>query len=441
MLACLFGQLRKVRRSCHTRPVELLAYVSEHPLLAVGAMLLVGYALGKLGEMVHLPEITGFIVAGLVIGPAVSGVVDSATARDLVVLTEIALAFIAFTVGGALHRSTILRVGRSVFMMSLGHLVTSFTVVSLSLMAAGINRAVAVLMGVIAGATSPGTTVAVVQREQAHGPFVEHLFGVVAVVNALTIMLFGVVFEFAPLMMGVGLETAPLARFGASVLEILLSVTLGAASGVGIHLATRTERARPSQIIIMTIGFLFFSTSLSVSLGFSPLLLNMAAGAAFVNLSTRSEAVFRTLEPLTPPIYALFFVLAGTKFQPLAFIGGPLVLFGLLYIVARIFSVYSGVRLAAHLAGVEAGIGRNLGFCLVPQAGVALGLVLLLEGAPILGQLPPLAVATLLQAVNIVLMAIFVKEIVGPPLSAYAVRRGVRQTAASVRVNSSRTSA
>lgn len=392
-------------------------------------MLLIGYALGKLGELVHLPEITGFIVAGLLIGPAVIGVVGSDTARSLAVLTEIALAFIAFTVGGALHRSTVLRVGRAVLMMSAGHLLTVGVLVWLALTIAGISPAVATLMGVIAGATSPGTTVAVVQREQARGPFVEHLFGVVAVVNALTIMLFGIVFEFTPLMMGVVLEGALMARFGTAIVEVLVSIALGALSGCGIHLATRTERAQPAQVIIMTTGFLFLSTSVSVVVGLSPLLLNMAAGVAFVNLSTRNEAVFRTLEPLTPPVYALFFVLAGTKFQPMAFAGGPLLLFGLVYIGARVFGACFGVRLGACLAKVDPGIGRNLGLCLVPQAGVALGLVLLMEGAPVLGQLPPPAVATLLQAVNIVLMAIFVKEIVGPPLSTAALRRGVRQTA------------
>lgn len=406
----------------------LLLFLGEHPLWALGTMLLVGYALGKLAEQARLPEITGFIIAGMVIGPAGVGMVDGGTAVDLAFFTEIALAFIAFTVGGALHRSTILSVGRTIFCLSMGHLLTVFVFVSATLSLVGVSPAVAVLMGVIAGATSPGTTVAVVQREKAHGPFVDHLFGVVAVVNALAIILFGVVFEFTPLLMGAQLGMAPLARLGLSFLELIISLLLGTLSGAFIHFATRAERAHPPKVVLITVGFLFLSTAVSVALGLSPLLFNMTAGAVFVNLSRRSESVFRTLEPLTPPLYALFFVLAGTKFEPLALAAGPLALYGAVYIGARFAGTVFGVRVAGRLVGAHPGIRKNLGVCLVPQAGVALGLVLLMEGAPILGQLPVTDTAALLQAVNIVLMAIFVKEIAGPPLATAALRRGVRQT-------------
>lgn len=391
-------------------------------------MLLIGYALGKLGELVHLPEITGFIVAGLLIGPSVFQIVGPAATSDLAILTEIALAFIAFTVGGALRRDRIARVGRAVLAMSIGHLAGAGVVVWAALTLAGIPPAVAALMGVIAGASSPGTTVAVVQRERAHGPFVDHLFGVVAVINALAIILFGVVFEFAPILLGLETTGLPLVRFASALGDIAVSVMVGAVAGYAVHRATLSRRSGSAQVIIMTTGFLFLTTALSVAMGLSPLLLNMAAGAAFVNISSRSDSVFRTLEPLTPPIYALFFVLAGAKFQPAAFLSGPLAVLGLLYIGARVIGSNVGVRTAAKLSRVQAGIGINLGFCLVPQAGVALGLVLLMDGAPTLGQLPVDAVHSMRVAVNIILMAIFVKEVVGPPLSASAIRRGMAQT-------------
>ena len=391
-------------------------------------MLLIGYALGKLGEIVHLPEITGFIVAGLLIGPSAFGIIAQSAAADLAVLTEIALAFIAFTVGGALRRDRVARVGRAVFAMSVGHLAGAGVLVYAALTLAGIPPAIAVLMGVIAGASSPGTTVAVVQRERAHGPFVDHLFGVIAVINALAIILFGVVFEFAPLMLGVETTGFTLSRFTFALGDIVVSVLLGAVAGYAIHFATRSRSSGSAQVIIMTTGFLFLTTALSVAMGLSPLLLNMAAGTAFVNVSRRSDSVFRVLEPLTPPIYALFFVLAGAKFQPAAFLSGPLAVLGLTYIGARVVGSNLGVRAAAKLSKVDPGIGKNLGFCLIPQAGVALGLVLLMDGAPALGQLPPDAVDSLSIAVNIVLMAIFVKEVIGPPLSAAAVRRGMAGT-------------
>ncbi len=241
-------------------------------------------------------------------------------------------------------------------------------------------------------------------------------------------MLFGVVFPFAPLLMGIQMGPARLARLGLSLFDLLLSLMLGALSGTLIHFATRKDRAHPPQVIIITAGFLLLSTAVSVALGLSPLLLNMTAGTLFVNLSRRSESVFRTLEPLTPPLYALFFVLAGAKFEPLALLSGPLVVYGVIYIGSRVVGTVFGVRGAGRLVGAPPGIRKNLGACLIPQAGVALGLVLLMEGAPVLGQLPATETAAMLQAVNIVLMAIFVKEIAGPSIVALALRRGVLQT-------------
>ena len=410
--------------------MNTLELFSAHPLWAVGMMLIVGYALGKAAESVKLPEITGFIIAGMLIGPYVFGILSSDMTRSLAVLTEVALAFLAFSVGGSLRRDVIRRVGQAVFMISAGHLLVTGMVVGAALLVVGIHPAVAVFMGVIAGASSPGTTVALVQSERAGGPFVEHLFGVIAVVNALAIILFGVVFEFAPLMFGVGSGEGLFSLLGAAISDVVVAVLIGIAGGVAVHVATRRPGRRAAGTIILASGFLFLSTATGVAFGFSPLLLSMAMGATFVNLSTRSDTVFRTLEPLTPPIYALFFVLAGTKFQPQAFIGGPLFLFGAVYIVSRLFGVYWGVRVGSMVGRVPTGIGRNIGWCLVPQAGVALGLVLLIEGGAVLGQLPPLAAASLQQAVNIVLMAIFVKEIVGPVIATMGLRRGVRDTPA-----------
>jgi Kef-type K+ transport system membrane component KefB len=393
-------------------------------------MLIAGYGLGKVAELVRLPEITGFIIAGILIGPYGFAVFTDLMTRELAVLTEVALAFLAFTVGGALKADVIRRVGKAVAIISAGHLLVTGMVVGVSLLLVGVHPAVAVLLGAIAGASSPGTTVALVQRERAGGPFVEHLFGVIAVVNVLAIIVFGVLFEFSPLMFGVGADGQVMALFTTAVRDVFVAIILGIIGGAAIHWATRNQVRAPSRTIILATGLLFISTAIAVEFGFSPLLMNMAAGAAFVNFSSRAEAVFRTLEPVTPPIYALFFVLAGTKFQLSAFAGGGLLLYGIVYIASRLIGTYWGVRLAGRLGGVQPGIGRNIGWCLVPQAGVALGLVLLIEGGAVLGQLPPLAADTLRQAVNIVLMAIFVKEIVGPVIASVGLRRGVRDTVA-----------
>ena len=405
-----------------------LEVLMTNPLWGIGILSLTGYAFGKVSERFGLPEITGFIIAGIVIGPQGLVLLDYRTTQELAVFTEIALAFLAFTVGGSLRSDVLKRVGTAIFLISSGHVLTTGVIVTASLILVGIHPAVAIMLGVIAGASSPGTTVALVRRERATGPFVEYLFGIITVVNAAVITTFGLVFTIAQRMLGLPGAGSLLQIMGRSTGAIGLAVLLGLLTGYAILIATRRTRQPAAGTTILVSGFLLLGTSMGVALGLSPLLLNMTAGALFVNLSKRTEAVFRALEPLTPPIYALFFILAGTKFQWEAFAGGTLLLFGAVYILSRIAGLYWGVRLGARLAGVSRGIGRTVGWCLVPQAGVALGLVLVIETYASQGHLPSGAVADLLQAVNIVLMAIFAKEIVGPVIASFGLRRGVEET-------------
>lgn len=410
--------------------MAILDLLNTHPLWGVGVMLIVGYAFGKVSERFGLPEITGFIVAGILIGPQGLSILNSNSAQGLAVVTEIALAFLAFTVGGSLQKDILLRVGRAIVLISFTHILTTAAFVTIALLVVGIHPAVAVLLGVISGASSPGTTVALVRREQASGPFVEYLFGVIAVVNAVVIIIFGLVFAFAPRMLGLPGEANLLFLVGSATSSVGLAIFLGLLTGFGVRITTRSARQPAARTIILVTGLLLMGTSVGIALGLSPLLINMTAGATFVNSTKRSESVFRILEPLTPPIYALFFVLAGTKFQLDAFTGGALLMYGAVYILSRLTGVYCGVRLGAWISKVSNGIGRNVGWCLVPQAGVALGLVLLIEAYAARGNLPPGAATTLQQAVNIVLMAIFVKEIVGPVIASAGLRRGIRDTAA-----------
>ncbi len=395
-----------------------------NPFFALSIILLGGFFLGKLAERVYLPEITGFIVAGLIAGPYAFGLIPYESKQELQLLTELALSIIAFTVGTNLLRSTLARVGRSVAAMATGHIVLSFLFVTVGLSLAGMAPSIAMIMGVLAGGSSPGTVVATIQHERATGSFVEQLFGVVAVATAATITLFGIVFSFTPLLLGAegsgdaGVSTV----FIGAIRDVAVSIALGFVGGVLLHRITRRVQSQP-RAIILTLGVLVTTTAVALAYGLSTLLLNMAVGAVFINLSPSPRRVMQSVGSWAPPLYAVFFVLAGAKLNPMILTQSTILLLGLTYVLARIVGSYTGTSIGARIGGADPSTATYLPLCLVPQAGVALGLVLVLEDAPILSGLPLEVTVPLSQTISIMLLAILVKEIVGPPISAFAVRR------------------
>jgi Kef-type K+ transport system membrane component KefB len=150
----------------------------------------------------------------------------------------------------------------------------------------------------------------------------------------------------------------------------------------------------------------------------------MAAGMVLINLSPSNNRLFRAILPVTPPVYALFFVIAGTELDVTIFSNGSVLIFGSAYIVARAIGKYFGVRTACRLCNTDETLRKYLGFCMLPQAGVAIGLVLLIQAAPQMQNLSEEFASTVDMMVNIVLMSVFVNEIIGPPLSRMALMKG-----------------
>ncbi len=399
-----------------------LEFLRAHPLFAIGLMLIVGYLLARVAGAVRLPEITGFILAGLAMGAGGLAILGKGAAEDLAVITEVALGIIALTIGGELRLAKLRRVYRSVGWITAGQFVLTFFLAGGALLLLSIPLPYALLLGAIATTTSPAAVIAIVQATRARGPFVDHLNGTVALGDALSIAVFGVILAMVPAMLGDGSGASLL--IWRSVADLAVSLALGALIGFVIFATTRRQ-SNPGEVMILTLGFLFLSTALAVSLRFSPLLMNMAAGAAIANLSAGNTRIFRTLEPLTPPVYALFFVIAGTKLNPSLLFGAEVLVLGAAFVAARWVGKYFGSYLGARIGGSEPVIRNWIGVGLFAQAGVALGLVLLLQAASELGQIPGLSPDLVRTATNVVLLSIFVNEISGPPIARLAVTRAL----------------
>ncbi len=381
-------------------------------IFGVGALLLAGFVGGKLANRLRLPTISGYIVAGLLLGPSVFNVVPDHIVEDLAPVPHIALGLIAITIGSEFRISKLRQTGRNILIITTFQLLITFAAVAGALRLFGAPLPMALLLGAIASATAPAATVAIASELRARGPLVSTLFGVVALDDAFCITLFGFVMAFAAAMVGAGQAHGPLAMILHPLQEILLSVVIGLVAGYIVHRLV-VNRRRSNEIIVIVLGFVLMTSGITISISVSPLIANMVMGFLLVNMSPKNSRIMRILEPLSPPIYAAFFALAGTELdvRTLAATG----VLGAVYLIARAAGKYGGAFVGAAAAHESPATRKYLGLALLPQAGVAIGLILVLQDTAQFTGLPYMA-----QMVNIVLASILVNEVLGPPLTKYA---------------------
>ena len=404
-----------------------IAAINGHPLLSLGVLILAGYLLGRLCQALRLPTITGYIVAGLLLSHSVSGLIDRHTVESLGPFTEVALGFIALTIGGEFQLAKLRRTGSKILIITLFEAVLAALVVALAL-GLLLPFSYALLLGAIAAATAPAATVVIVRELRARGEFIDYLFGVVAFDDAVSVLLFSIGFAaVTPFLAGAGGSGAQvLAALGGGLAEIGLSAVAGALAALAIH-AAAGARVRGGEVLLITLGVLFLTTALVTVLELSALIANMVAGFLLVNMAPRNRRIFASFEPLTPPVFALFFILAGAELDLGVFSRGLVVLLGVVYLAARFSGKAAGVTLGALLVRAPAAVRRYLSFCLFPQAGVAIGLALVVQSSPLFSAAPEAVREMLRMLVNVVLFSVFVNELIGPLISRYGILRGARR--------------
>jgi len=273
--------------TCWFRLFEFRDLLAEHVLFSVGMMLISGYYLGRACALIRLPEITGYIFAGLLLGDSVLGIVPAPMSASMAVVTEVALGLIALTIGSEFALTRLRLMGKEVVLVTILQLIGVFGAVTFALLLVRVPLPFALLLGAIATASSPAVTVAIVQSLRAQGRFVEFLYGVVALLDAGCVILFGIVFAVAAGMLGLtGPEISGLTLFGRALGEVVYSLGLGFLAGLLIHAAVR-RRYLTSELLLLTLGIALLFTGVAITLHLSPLLINMTAGAVLVNLSPR----------------------------------------------------------------------------------------------------------------------------------------------------------
>ena len=398
---------------------------TQHVIFSVALLLLVGYAMGHLAEKIKLPAITGYIVAGILVGGSGLKLIQQQNMQMLYVLSEVTLSFIAVIIGGEFSFAKLKLYGKNIVILTLAQMLLTFGLVSFGMLLVGMPIYIAFVLGAISAATAPAATVVIVEKLKAKGKFVDYLYGIVALDDAGTVIIFSIAFAISATLMGaaeVSISNTVLHAFK----EVGFSLVIGVLGGLATHYATIKKR-NMNEVKILALGFVFLSTSISLGLGLSPLIANMALGMVLVNMSKRNVRILFSFEPLTSPLYAIFFGIAGVELKLNIFADSTVLLAGFTFIIMRAIGKYGGVFLAAWGIGMDKKIRNYLGLSLLPQAGVAIGLVLFVQASPLMADLSPAIHLEISKMINIVLMSVFFNEIIGPPLSKYAIVKNLKR--------------
>lgn len=400
-------------------------------LLSLGVAMAAGLLLTRLMKLVKLPNVTAFLIAGLLIGPSLwtlltggkfAGIITSQTIDNFDIIVTVALGFIAFSIGGEFKLASVKKLGKQIILITFFQALSATLMVFGSLMIFGFSLPEALALGAIATATAPAATLLVVRQYKADGPLTRTLLPVVAFDDAIGLMIFSVSISLAQTIAN-GEKLTVNSMLAEPLAEIVLSLLIGGLLGLLIALCAKWFKSRANRLsvciaaTILGVGTveLFKAKQFSVfgvELSLSSLLLCMMAGAVFCNLCGEYEKVLDGVDRWTPPLFMLFFVISGADLD-LSLLP-KLGLIGIVYLIARSLGKYFGARFGAVIAHADRNVQKYLGLTLLPQAGVAIGMAQM-----VISELPQYGAS--IQAV--VLCATLIYEIVGPVLTKIALRK------------------
>lgn len=340
-------------------------------ILTLSVMLFAGFLMTRLTKKLKLPNVTGYILAGIALGPYLLDVVPHALIPKMGFLTDMALAFIAFGVGRYFKRSKLKKSGAGILILTLFEALAASVVVTFTMLLFGLPLPFCLLLGAIASATAPASTVMTIRQFHAKGPFVDTILQVVALDDAVALVAFSVCSACAT-----ALSSAAGVSFTALFLPVLwnlLAVAAGGAGGLLLHKLIDGERSDDHKLILV-VACLMVITGLCSALDISPLLSCMALGTVYSNAGGQ-QWTFDRVSAATPPVLLLFFMLSGINLEVpmLASVGAV----GIAYFFARIAGKYAGAWVGARIIHAPVGTQRYMGLALVPQAGVSIGLAAL----------------------------------------------------------------
>lgn len=387
----------------------MLQDISLNTFTNLAIMIFAGMALGRLVKLIKLPNVTGYLIAGLLLGPSVLGILSEDFLSGATLISDMALGFIAFSIGNEFKISYFKRVGAMPIIIATLESLFAVVFVAGALILAGFEAPFSLVLGSIAAATAPAATIMVIKQYKARGPVTETLLSVVAIDDATALIMYSIAVAIATALSGGSANTTQL--FLKPVIEIGGALVVGALLGFIFLLPLKTFK-KDGNRLSLTIAFIFMGIGLSSLCGFSSLLFCMAMGAIVANFSPDVNHIMKLSDKITPPIFMLFFVASGAelKLSVLPSVG----LVGIIYIVVRVLGKMFGASLGAIVCKADKNIRKYLGPALVPQAGVAIGLSLTASAV-----VPQYAT----EIRTVILCGTLIYELVGPAIAKMSLKK------------------
>ena len=425
--------------------------MEQLPIFIYIAILLLAALLStRLMKVLHLPNVTGYIITGIIMGPFVFGVLFNHFTYDgikesviytyvnrLSWVSQIALGFIAFSIGTSFRTNVLKSVGKRVIIITILEALAASVFVIIALlvlhftMPDKVPLSLVLTLGAIASATAPAATLMVIRQYNAKGPLVNTLLPVVALDDAAALILFAILFQVATHVSNGG-EFSIYAMLFKPIIEIIISLAIGAALGGLISLINKIFKSRNNKLVLCiftvfaAVGlYILFKQPYMGSFELSSLLICMMAGALFTNLAKDSTRTLDVLDRFTSPIYMMFFVFSGASLDLSIFFnenGLIVLLIAGIYLVFRVVGKYLGAFTGTSITHCEPQVKKYLGLTLVPQAGVAIGLATTASGLFGASENETLRLVGSL-IIAIILTSTLVYELVGPLLSKYALKK------------------
>lgn len=379
-------------------------------ILDLALAMVIALLMTRITRLAKLPNVTAYLLAGVLIGPGVLKIINSDAINSLSLLTSVALGFIAFSIGDEFKLSTLKQIGKPAMLITLFEGVGAVILVDAVTLLLGFPPAMCVTLGALAASTAPAATLMVVRQYKADGPLTRMLLPVVAADDAIGLIAYSISINI-----GIALATGASLNFVSTFLiplgQIILALVIGGVLGFAAALSHRYFRSHTNRMSVAIAG-VFACTALADMWGLSSLLMCMALGAVYVNLRDDAERILGCVDDWTYPLFMLFFVISGASLDlgALPKVG----LLGVVYIVVRFAGKWIGSYFGAALTKQPDVIKQNIGFALMPQAGVAIGMATLAAK-----QLPGYGT----QVQTVILAATLVYELIGPLASKYALQR------------------
>ena len=401
-------------------------------LLCLAVALFAGLMLSRLAKLVQLPAVTAYLVAGILVGPYLLGAlgikglgfVSMEDVESYGLLADAALGFIAFSIGNEFRLSQLKQTGKQATIVGIFQAVFTTLLVDAALIGLHflipdkLPLSAAIVLGAVASATAPAATLMVVRQYKAKGPVTDILLPVVALDDAVGLILFAISFGVAKALISGAVDL--ISVLVEPLLEVVLSLGLGFGMGMLFTYFERFFHSR-SKRLSMSVTFVLLTVALSmlkfeiggVHIAFSSLLVCMMLGTVFCNLCDFSEELMDRLDRWTAPLFILFFVISGAELELATFRDIVVVCIGLVYILFRSLGKYTGAGISARISHCDPKIVKYLGITLLPQAGVALGMAIKAEALGEEGRI----------VTNIILFSVLIYELIGPFLTKMALAK------------------